>query len=269
MDMLHDMGISMGLEEFKIEALSMGSPEVLAANLAYMASITDSEEEAFIYAAVKELWKRHLGYEESVEERLANFIDETIDIYTEHEGEFDRTFLNLIYARIRDFYLALVKEDGLPDIDLYNAITWHTHNDFEAFLLQIPHEFAIHGMIEEAINIGKWFADISSNPANFLRDLACILAEAGRQEEALAQVRNNLQRFPRDIWVIINAGDVMETIGQVDKAEHLFLKAKEMATNINDRIGVLERLIELYEKLQDKDKLRDIKEEYRRLTKRG
>ena len=67
----------------------------------------------------------------------------------------------------------------------------------------MPFEFARHKLVDEAINIGRWFADISSQPANFLRDAGCILAEARREAEAIRRIEENLKRFPNDIWVVI------------------------------------------------------------------
>lgn len=40
-------------------------------------------------------------------------------------------------------------------------------------------------------------------PPIFLGDLAVILAEGGRRNEALKQIEANLARFPSDVWVAI------------------------------------------------------------------
>lgn len=260
-----ELGMDVTMEEFKIEALSAGSPDVLAANWSYMLGITDHEEEDFIYAAIRTIWKRYFGYVGSVEENLAKFIDETIDMYVEHPGEHDKVSLFIIYKRIKNLYSALLRKDGSPNVELYNDLSWYTRNDFEAFLLNIPHELARHGMTDEAVYLGRWFADLSSRPGNFLRDTACILAEAGKKEEAVLQIEDNLMRFPEDIWVIINAGDAMDSLGEKKRAEVLYMKAYRVAKTRDDKLHILERIIDLYKGLGMVEKVKPFEEEYRDL----
>lgn len=93
-----------------------------------------------------------------------------------------------------------------------------------------------------------------------------ILARAGREEETLRQIEENLERFPEDVWVTINAGDVLYAFGD-KRAEEYFLKAYEMAEqNKYDRIGALERLIDFYESQGIKEKAVAFRAEYDRLV---
>ncbi len=263
LDELRDVGIETTIEEFKEEALEAGSPSELANG--WKAYLRKRAREDFLYEAAFELWKRHLG-DVKCPELMAVFIDETINIYLERPHEHDRLSLLNIYERIKRFYDDLLNEDSIPDSDLYNRLTLLVYNDIEGFLLSFPFELARHGLVDEAVNIDRWFAELSSQPSNFLRDMGCILAEGGRRAEALLQIEENLERFPHDIWVVINAGDAMYSLGDKEKAEKYFQKAYGMAESKDDKAAVLERMIDLYRDMGMVEKAEACEAEYRALT---
>jgi len=265
LEKLSEGGIEITLDDFKSEAMKAGSPEMLAGNWAYMYGVRSGEEDSFLYSAVFELWRRHLGYEKRTPEIVSDFIDDIINTYEDSPEAHEQYFLLNIYERVREFYHKLLKEDGSPDIDLYNDMTWYARNDFEGFLLTIPHELSQHGLTDQAVNIGRWFAAFSSQPQNFLRDAACILADAGRREEAIMQIEENLMRFPADMWVIINAGDAMYSLGDKESAERHYLKAKKMAVTRSDNMVVLERLLDLYRELGMQNRTLIIEDEIKAL----
>jgi len=265
LEKLSEGGIEITLDDFKSEAMKAGSPEMLAGNWAYMYGVRSGEEDSFLYSAVFELWRRHLGYEKRTPEIVSDFIDDIINTYEDSPEAHEQYFLLNIYERVREFYHKLLKEDGSPDIDLYNDMTWYARNDFEGFLLTIPHELSQHGLTDQAVNIGRWFAAFSSQPQSFLRDTACILADAGRREEAIMQIEENLMRFPEDMWVIINAGDAMYSLGDKESAERYYLKAKKMAVTRSDNMVVLERLLDLYRELGMKNRALIIEDEIKAL----
>jgi len=260
---LSSIGIETTIEEFKEEALQAGSPSELANG--WKAYLRKRTREDFLYEAAFELWKRHLG-DVKCPEMMAVFIDETINMYMERPNEHDRLSLLNIYERIEEFYNDLLDEEGIPDSDLYNRLTLLAYNDIESFLLSFPFELARQGLVDEAVNIDRWFADLSSQPSNFLRDMGCILAEAGRRQEALLQIEENLERFPDDLWVIINAGDAMCSLGDKEMGEKFFLKAYGMAKSKDDKAGVLERMIDLYKEMGMTEKAQACEAEYRALT---
>src|SRR3990170_5016831 len=262
---LSDEGIEITIDDFKAEAMKAGSPEMLAGNWAYMFGAWSAEEDTFLYSAIFELWKRHLGYDKRTPEIIAEMIDEIFNTYEESPEAHEQYFMLNIYERVREFYHKLLKEDGSPNIDLYNDMTWYARNDFEGFLLSIPHELSQHGLTDQAVNIGRWFAAFSSQPQNFLRDTACILADAGRREEAIMQIEENLMQFPADMWVIINAGDAMYSLGDKESAERHYLKAKKMAVTRSDNMVVLERLLDLYRELGMQNRALIIEDEIKAL----
>ena len=63
--------------------------------------------------------------------------------------------------------------------------------------------------MDQAVGVGDALAELDpDNQAMFANDVAVILAEAGRGQQALARVEQNLRRFPDDPWTQIHAGDV-------------------------------------------------------------
>lgn len=257
-------GVVTSMEKFRESALDLVTPTGLAEEWMDLFNITEASNEDFIYEAVYELWKRHLS-DVKCPEMAAEFIDETVEIYWERpEGHNSASLLD-IYERIKEFYFTLLTEDGLPDIDIYNEITWHAHNDFEEFFLSVPRDLAMEGLVDEAVNIERWFADFSVRPENFLRDAGCLLADAGKKEEALVQVEENLRRFPSDVWVVINAGDAMYSLGEMEPAGKYFLRAKAIASDKNDKLAVLERLVDLYGETGEMEKAAAFDLEYKSL----
>lgn len=260
---LEEIGISTSIPEFKKAALRAGSPSKLAEKWELPLKEIDLEEEDFVYEAAFELWTRHLPNVRCAEILRYSF-EEIIDFYEEIQHH-NRDTLLRIYEKINRLYQEFIKEDGTPDDDLYIEIAGSSFHDIEGFLLEFPFELARLGLIDEALNIGRQFSNLSSQPQNFYRDMGCILAEAGRKEEALKQIEENLKMFPDDVWVLINAGDALYTLGE-PKTEEYFLKAYEMARdNKNDKEGALERLIDFYKWQGDKEKANKYEEEYERL----
>lgn len=263
LDELQAIGVMTTLEEFKEAALKAGSPSRLSDEWASLYKIKGRAED-FLYESFFELWKRNLSgvkCSEVVQDYICDVISYYEDINTHNKDIFLK-----IYNGIEKFYHFCLKEDGNHDLEFYNEVKEDAYYDIEGFLLQMPYEFARYGLINEAINIGRWFAEISRQPENFYRDMGCILAEAGKREEAIKQVEENLKRFPNDVWVMINAGDAYYSLGD-KKAEEFFLRGYEMAgDNKYDKARALERLIDFYRWQGMEEKVRASEEEYRRLT---
>ena len=105
--------------------------------------------------------------------------------------------------------------------------------------------------MDDAATLGARFSKITAAD-NFLPDRALILAEAGRRDEALAQLTENLLRFPDDPWVIIKSGEVYDEFGEEEQAERFFRQGLELAGEDQyTRDGAVERLVPL---LNDADR---------------
>lgn len=75
-----------------------------------------------------------------------------------------------------------------------------------------------------------------------------ILAEAGRRDEALTQVNENLTRFPEDPWISIKSGDAYKALGELKEAKTLYHRGLDLAGEDGyTRNGALERLLPLLE----------------------
>jgi len=128
----------------------------------------------------------------------------------------------------------------------------------------LPWRLAKAGMIDELTDLSRSFAEVTS-PDSFLGDLALRLGEAGRHDEALAQARSNLERFPDDPWTVIRAGEVHQMREELDQAEAAYRKALSMAgDDVFTRAGALERLAPLLEQCGRAEEAEALIEEERR-----
>ncbi|MDN3514228.1 MAG: SEC-C metal-binding domain-containing protein [Candidatus Brocadia sp.] len=257
-DTFNNMGIHIDLDEFKDIAIQERSP-------AKLASIWLEQTFYFFYEAICELWKRHLGHMENPE-ILHDLVDEIVDTYDAHKEKMDRTMLLDIYGKIKKLYYDFLKKDGSPNITLYRKVYEISYCDIGEFLSDIIFDFPSYGLVDEAITIARWFAPLARHPEVFLKDVGYILAEAGRKEEAVQQVKENIQKYPDKLWVVINAGDAMKVLGEWKAAEGYYLKAYGMSANKNDKLDAIQRLIDLYREMGMEENARKYEDEYAELT---
>jgi tetratricopeptide (TPR) repeat protein len=132
-----------------------------------------------------------------------------------------------------EMFAELMITDGIGDI----------------WLIELPMALAWRGLVDEAVKVGDALAELDhDNRAMFGNDVAVILAEAGRGEQALARVEQNLRRFPDDLWTQIHAGDVHLALSDRARAEQAFRDALAMARAHGDASGIAdanERLVRL------------------------
>ena len=82
-------------------------------------------------------------------------------------------------------------------------------------------------------------------------DLAVALAQAGRGDDARAQIAANLQAWADDFWVRVHAGDALEFLGDSDGARAHFEAARAMAdhpADFEERAAAAGRLLQLSRK---------------------
>jgi len=119
----------------------------------------------------------------------------------------------------------------------------------DTWLIELPWALARRGLVDDAVKVGDALAGLDQdNQAMFANDVAEILAEAGRGDEALARVEQNLRRFPDDLWTQIHAGDVHVALSDRARAEQAFRHALAMARADGDASGIAdanERLVRL------------------------
>ena len=117
------------------------------------------------------------------------------------------------------------------------------------WLSELPMALAGAGLVDEAVAVGDALAELDEGSgAMYASDVAVILAEAGRAEEALRRLEVNVRRFPDDVWIRIHAGDVHVALSDPERAEAAFREALAIAHARGDAYGVAgaeERLSEL------------------------
>lgn len=177
-------------------------------------------------------------------------LDDKLKSYEGLRGDVYKESLREQFALAKHFYESLLGPDGLPDSQLFEDIEMSMDADVMGWTVELPFALADHAsMVDEAVEIGNLFAAIHS-PENFFGDMAAILAEAGRREEALERITKNLEMFPDDAWIIIKAGQAHQTLKEMDKALELYNRAYGMTSPLSyDRDGVLERLVPLLREL--------------------
>lgn len=183
-------------------------------------------------------------------DKFVEELDDKLESYESLRGDMYKESLWEQFAIAKRFYEFLLKPDGNPDRQLFDDIAMSMDADVMGWIVELP--FALSdrgGMVDEAVEVGNLFAHVHS-PDNFFGDMASILAEAGRREEAFDRISRNLERFPDDAWVIIKAAQAYQTLKETDKALELYNRAYGMTSPLSyDREGVLERLVPLLREL--------------------
>ena len=163
------------------------------------------------------------------------FIEELagkIGFYEGLQGDLYKESLGEQFALAKRFYESLLGPDGIPK-QLFEDIAMSMDADVMGWIVELPFALADHAsMADEAVEIGNLFAAVYS-PDNFFGDMAAILAEAGRREEALERIARNLQVFPDDAWIIIKAGQAYQTLKEMDKAIELYNRAYGMTSPLS------------------------------------
>ncbi len=264
---LRELHIETDPAAFRASDIEAGSPRILAGRWSGLYYLNWRDED-LLNDVIRELWERYLSDLPSVDS-IREFVNGAMSLHAEyakkHDRKFTKEFLSGIYERLVEFHEYLSKENGSANKELFQEVETDT-DDLEGFLLERVFELARYGLVDEAVNTGRWFSGLSSQPENFLRDVGCVLAEADRRDDALRQIEENLRRFPDDVWVVINAGGARRSLGDVKEAEEYFLRARQMATASYDCLGVLERLIDLSVSTGDASKAEEYEKEYRSVT---
>lgn len=136
-------------------------------------------------------------------------------------------------GRPHDFALALGEQpdraDLLPD-----------------WLINLVLDLGRAGLGAEAVAVREALASVDPTLRSMLDgDVAVALARAGMAEQALAQVAENLARWPLDISISMDAGEALLVLGDREGARAHFRAAVDLAEDLDDfeaRAEAIERL---------------------------
>ena len=124
--------------------------------------------------------------------------------------------------------------------------------------LRTPRALAAAKQVDEALDLAKRLQDLLAEFELGL-DAATLLAEAGRREEALAQVEKDLSETdePRGI---ARAADALKILGEKTRAQALYRKAQALSDDVEETIGFIEREIPLLEELGRAEEVKALRE---------
>lgn len=242
---LQELGVDVDAARFREQARAAGRCGALCDVWMRTFDARHPEWEEFPFLASEELWRRltpDLACPELVADRLAAAITRPDDDSTSPD-ERRRTDLDAALAAVA--YLESFPVDERPQrFEELNECDIH---DFQGWLLELVLSYGA-SVPDAATRI----ADVLSTCCDddgFQADLTCALAEVGRHDEALKRIRANLEQFPRDVQVRMNAADAYALLGDIPKAWDLCVEALQMATSPLEWDGAKARLSEWHEKL--------------------
>jgi hypothetical protein len=124
--------------------------------------------------------------------------------------------------------------------------------DIPDWLLNLILDLGRAGLADEAVSVAAALGRVEAELQPVLdADLGVALAEAGRGDDARAQIAANLAAWPDDFWVRVHAGDALEMLGDPGGARAHFEAARTMAdrpADFEERAAAVERLLQLSRK---------------------
>jgi tetratricopeptide (TPR) repeat protein len=260
---LRSEGLLLDEDAFRLDAENVSEPGELADLWMSRVDRLAGRWRDFFQLAARELWKRFLPDRDQ--------FDWFIDDWKEYqEKQKERSEKKWMEADTPELLRILDRLDRLLEaFSLKKGLTLHDSmkdvlNQYDYALLDwligLPFDLAFDDLVDQAVETARRYSFV--DPPNMTGDLGLILAEAGRCQEALEQIEENLKNFTDDPWIIIKAGDVLELCGQTERAEQLYLQALAMSDDGYTRDGAIERLVPLYGRLGKPEKIEDLKKKY-------
>ena len=260
---LHELGVDTDADRFADQARAATRCMTLEENWREGLALDDGPWDDFPFLASEELWRRltpDLPCPELIADRLEEHIRSTdgrshVATYDQQRADMAEVDLVLDYLDRSESGERAAKFDELRDCGLH---------DFGSWLLELV---LTRGDLypDEVTRLADRMSEFYE-AENFQGDLACALAHAKREDEALERVRRNLELFPDDVWIRIKAGDAHEEMGNDEQALRLYREALPMASEPYDWDGVEERLVDLSEATGSADVWESLKRRHPRPT---
>ncbi len=258
---LRELGVDTDADRFADQARIAARCMALEENWREGVALDDDPWDDFPFLASEELWRRltpDLPCPELIAERLEKHIRSTegrphVATYEQQRADMAEAGLVLDYLGRFESCERAARFDELCDCGLH---------DFGSWLLEL---ILTRGDLfpDEVTRLADRMSEFYE-AENFQGDLACALAHAKREDEALERVRRNLEQFPDDLWIRIKAGDAHEEMGNDEQALRLYREALPMASEPYDWDGVEECLADLLEATGRADEWEELKRRHPR-----
>jgi tetratricopeptide (TPR) repeat protein len=133
-------------------------------------------------------------------------------------------------------------EEALLELD-----DWSQQRELLPRLAELPLALADVGELDSALAVAHAFKFGAAEPFN--ADIAILLADTGKRDEAVAQIQSNLAQFP-DSWLTASkSGSAFELLGDSVAAEASYRRALTLAEDDSEEEETLTQLTGLLEDL--------------------
>lgn len=154
--------------------------------------------------------------------------------------------------------LDLIEHSGGDVARIHHEVEQTLNDSVWRWLSALPLELSLAGTQEDAVELADKVAELcSSEMLTFDRPL--LFARAERKEEAQHHLESNLVEYPDETKMLSRAGEALQALGDIDRAEDCYRKALKWAGDaIEQRAAIADLLLELLHSTGRMDAARDV-----------
>jgi tetratricopeptide (TPR) repeat protein len=142
-------------------------------------------------------------------------------------------------------------EEALHELD-----EWSRERELLPRVLELPGALVGVGELESALAVAHAFTFVAPESCN--ADVAIILAESGKREEAVTQLEANVAQFPDSFLTVIKSGAALEALGTPEGAEAAYRRALILAEDESEHEAAFEQLTGLLEDMGRFEELNEL-----------
>lgn len=200
----------------------------------------------------------HLAEVEPLAEAVLVLSERLDGLYEQDDDEHDEATSEHEPAGPPEAIVSLLRELSKAALELASALDgdeealqeldeWSRERELIPRLLELPLGLVNVGELDSALAVARSFTFAAAEALE--GDIATIHAEAGKRDEAIAQLESNLKRFPESWLTAIKAGGVYEALGDAAAAEASYRRAIDLAADESEGEEALTLLVGLLEDL--------------------